>query len=135
MSATIGRLSNIRKNTCCALATDAAVLLFLSRIGVPYLLAACVSFTVGGVLAYRLCIRFVWPQCLADARPFRLISFLLLAALGLLVNAVVMATAVDLIHAPLLAAKAVAAGCTFVSNYLLRRRWAIQLVDEQVVNE
>jgi len=122
--------------SCCGLATDAGVLLFLNRVcGLPYLLAASVSFTVGGIVGYQLCIRFVWPACLADARPYRLLSFLLLGTVGLLINEIIMAIAVDLIHAPLLAAKAMAAGCTFLSNYLLRRRWAIQAVRQQVVNE
>ena len=122
--------------SCCALGVDTGVLLTLNRgIGVPYLPAACLSFVVGGVVAYQLCIRFVWPACRADARPSRLLSFLLLGTVGLFINAAVMATTVDLMHWSILSAKALSAACTFLGNYWLRRRWAFQSLAAQMANE
>jgi putative flippase GtrA len=109
--------------SCVGLATDATLLMLLNRLcGLPYLLAASVSFTAGGVVVYRLCLALGLNGRDAQGRPLEMLVFVLLGAVGCVINVLVIGLAVELAHTPLLAAKAVAAGCTFFSNYLLRKR-------------
>jgi putative flippase GtrA len=49
--------------------------------------------------------------------------FVVLGGIGLGINAIVLAGAVELAHAPILVAKGASAICTFFVNYWLRRRW------------
>lgn len=119
--------------SCCALAIDSMVLLLLDReLAVPYLRAATISFIVGGVVAYQLSIRFVWHM----ARPtyYALSLFLLLGAVGLAINAVIMFCTISELHLPLLLGKAVAAGCTFICNYLLRRHLVFSNATRRVLS-
>jgi len=109
--------------SCAGLATDAALLVLLSRAcGLPYLVAGSLSFTAGGVVVYCLCTRFVFLRPNRGANPAELLVFVMLGCVGLIVNGLVMALVVELLHASLLLAKACAAACTFLSNYGLRRR-------------
>jgi putative flippase GtrA len=109
--------------SCCGLAVDGAVLLVLNRqFGVPYLLAATISFILGGVVGYQLSIRFVWDSGNSRSNSYELALFLLLGIVGLGVNVAVMLVMISRLHAPLLMGKATAAGCTFICNYLMRRR-------------
>jgi putative flippase GtrA len=112
--------------SCVGLATDASLLMVLSRLcGVPYLLAATLSFMLGGVVVYRLCMALGFNSANGadgSGRPLEMVVFVLLGGVGVVINAIVIAVAVELVHAPLLAAKAAAAGCTFFTNYALRRR-------------
>jgi putative flippase GtrA len=105
-----------------ALGADAGLLLLLTRVcRWPYLLAAAVSFVSGGIIVYYIWLRALFIRGPAF-RPTELAVFVLLGSVGLAVNMLVIAVAVELAHAPLIAAKAAAAVCTFFSNYTLRRR-------------
>jgi putative flippase GtrA len=107
--------------SCGALAADSMVLLLLNReFAVPYLPAATISFILGGVVAYQLSIRFVWHT--TTATTYEASLFLLLGVAGLAINAVIMFCMISELHVALLLSKAAAAGCTFICNYLLRRR-------------
>jgi putative flippase GtrA len=109
--------------SCIGLAIDAALLLFLkSLLGVPYILAGTLSFVAGSVVGYFLCARYVF-ETPGRSRHLGLTLFVVLGGVGLGINAIVLAGAVELAHAPLLIAKGASAICTFFVNYWLRRRW------------
>jgi putative flippase GtrA len=111
--------------SCCALLADVSVLLLLTQqFAIRYLIASTVSFVVGGMLAYQLSIRFVFPGHEADGVRYNdQALFILLGIIGLAINGLVMTLAIEFAHAPLLVAKGAAAGCTFFGNYWTRRRW------------
>ena len=106
-----------------ALAVDVGVLaLLVSQAGWGYLPAACVSFTVGGVFLYFVSIRFVFRFRRITNRAMELPLFVGLGLAGLVVNTVVMFVAVEGANLHYLLAKGAAAGCTFATNFVLRRR-------------
>lgn len=86
-----------------------------------YLAAAAVSFILGGVLAYLLCIRFVFRYRRIDHTGLELSSFVGLGLVGLAVNTVVIYLAVEYAGLALPFAKLSASAGTFITNYLLRR--------------
>jgi putative flippase GtrA len=121
--------------SCCALATDTGVLLLLNGVfRVPYLLAATASFITGGVVAYLLSVRFVWKADQATSKSFEVTLFILLGLVGLGINAVIMFSVVSGLHAPVIVGKGVAAGCTFLCNYYLRRRWVFPGATRRLVS-
>jgi putative flippase GtrA len=105
-----------------AFAADVGLLtLLVSGLGVHYVLAAAISFVVGGVVLYLLSVRFVFRyRRITDARV-EMSFFVALGAVGLVVQTVVMAAAVRELHAHYLVAKLMSAGCTFLVNFGLRR--------------
>jgi len=121
--ARVAELSQYFLVSCCALAVDSTVLVLLNRgFAVPYLLAATISFILGGVVAYQLCVRFVWHTAASTSRSYELSMFLLLGVVGLAINALIMFAMISELHVPLLIGKSASAACTFICNYLLRRR-------------
>jgi putative flippase GtrA len=105
-----------------ALAVDMALLALLTQIlHVHYLLAATCSFLAGGVVAYLLCVRFVFRYHRLQVRFMEAVAFVALGVAGLGVNTVVMAVLVGRGGLPVLSGKAVAACATFGVNFLLRK--------------
>ena len=105
-----------------ALLIDAGLLtLLVGHLGWPYLAAAATSFVTGGVFLYVLSVNFVFRFRRIDNPVVELPLFVALGLVGLSVNIVVMFAAVETLHAHYLVAKAMAAGCTFTVNFLLRR--------------
>ena len=105
-----------------ALAFDASLLKFLVAFeGWHYLPASTVSFIAGAAIAYGLSVRFVFRSRKSRNRVLEFGYFVALGIVGLVVNAVVISVAISLIGLGLLAAKLAAAGCTFVTNFALRR--------------
>ena len=120
---------------CCGLAVDAGVLLLLTaQSHVPYLLAATCSFLMGGVVGYQLCIRFVWLTDPTASKTYEATLFILLGGVGLAINAAVMFAMVSGLNAPVLIGKGVAAGCTFLCNYALRRRWVFPSATRRILS-
>jgi len=106
-----------------ALAVDIGVLTALvSGAGWQYLPAAILSFIVGGVFLYGVCVVFVFQFRRIDNPALELPCFIGLGLAGLVVNTGVMFVIVEGVHAHYLIAKAGAAACTFTTNFLLRRR-------------
>jgi putative flippase GtrA len=105
-----------------AFAVDFLLLsLLVSGLGVPYLAAAFVSFSAGTVVVYWLSIRHVFDyRRLEDWRP-EFAVFAALGLVGLVVNLTAMYSLVDGLGLHYLLAKVGAAGCTFITNFLLRR--------------
>jgi putative flippase GtrA len=105
-----------------ALAVDVSLLELLVReFGWHYVPASALAFVSGGLVAYSLSVRFVFEQHRLHSRSVELGLFLGLGAVGLAVNALVLSLAVGVAGLGLLTAKACATGCTFATNFALRR--------------
>jgi len=107
----------------CALAVDMAILTVLVQYcGWWYLAAATASFTAGIVVAYLISVRFVFKHRRLNDTRAEFASFAALGTVGLCVNAVIMSVAVKIGGLHYLLAKCVAAGFTFVCNFVARRQ-------------
>jgi putative flippase GtrA len=105
-----------------AFAVDLALLVGLVELGgIPYLPAAIVSFVSGGLVAYVLCVRYIFRFRRVEDRRVEATSFVALGLAGLLVNAGGMTFGVEVLGLNYLIAKVGAAGLSFVVNYALRR--------------
>jgi putative flippase GtrA len=106
----------------CALCVDTSVLYVLASLGRwHYLLAASVAFVTGSVVAWVLSVRFVFQyrRYRSPAREFA--YFAMIGAVGLVLNALVIAAVVESIGLHYLVGKACAAAVTFGFNYSLRK--------------
>jgi len=105
-----------------ALAVDFALLAMLTRmLGIHYLVSATCSFLAGGVVAYFLSVRYVFRFHRVQTRSVEATVFVALGAVGLAVNAAVLALAIGRLGASLIVGKCAAACGTFGINYLLRK--------------
>lgn len=106
-----------------ALAVDVAILwVLVNREGWFYLPASAVAFVTGATVAYLLSVRFVFNFRQIHNRPLEFGYFVMLGVAGLLVNTVALLFAVGAVGLSIVAAKALAAGCTFATNFTLRRQ-------------
>ena len=86
-----------------------------------YLPASTVSFVAGAAVAYFLSVRFVFRVSRSKTPVLEFGYFVGLGVVGLVVNAAVISLAISVIGLGLLTAKFSAAGCTFATNFILRR--------------
>jgi putative flippase GtrA len=100
--------------------------LLVAVFGVPYLLAAALSFLAGTVVVYWLSIRHVFDYRRLDDWRREFAIFAALGLVGLVVNLAVIYSLVERLGLHYLVAKVGAAGCTFIVNFLLRR-WLLFL--------
>lgn len=108
-----------------AFAIDFSLLAALvSLLGVPYLVAAALSFIVGTLFVYWASIRHVFEYRRVEDARRELAIFVAIGVLGLLVNLGVLAIAVGTFGLHYLVGKCVAAGATFTLNFALRR-WVL----------
>jgi len=106
-----------------ALGADYAVLLCLTRFaGWHYLWANAVSFLTGAIIAYVLSVRFVFSAHRLHSRQLEIIGFVLIGLVGLAVSELVLFITVGRLGIDLVIAKALAAGCSFIANFALRRQ-------------
>ena len=106
-----------------ALVVDAGLLNVLVKVfGWNYLVAATPAFLAGATVAYVLSVRFVFPVHRLHTRYFELVAFFVLGLVGVGVNAGALYLAVGTAGLGLTTAKSLAAGCTFVTNFTLRRQ-------------
>ena len=111
-----------------ALGVDTTTLwLLATAVGFHYLLAATISFTLGATVSYLLSTRFVFRYREVGNRALEFFYFVALGLVGLLVNAAVLSVAISGVGVGLLTAKALAALCTFFTNFFLRRRLLFSL--------
>jgi putative flippase GtrA len=105
-----------------ALAVDFGTYSGLIRLaGVDYLIAAPVGFSLGIVLIYALCVRWVFRhRRLTDARA-EFVVFALLAIAGLALNQFIVYAGVDRFGLVYELAKVVSAGVVFCFNYATRK--------------
>lgn len=105
-----------------ALAVDIGCLALLVEVGgLGYIPAAVLAFLAGSLVAYVLCVRFIFRYRRVADRRIEVTTFVALGAIGLAVNVGVMIAAVELLSLHYLLAKVVAAGISFVVNYASRR--------------
>lgn len=106
-----------------ALAVDMGLLQALTSVlEWHYLPASAASFTAGGVVAYFLSVRLAFRFHKLASRNVELASFVALGLVGLLVNSLVMWSAVTRLGLPVIGSKSCAAVCTFTVNFLSRRQ-------------
>jgi putative flippase GtrA len=109
--------------SACALLLDMTVLLGLVQFAhFGYELAAGISFMCGAVVAYRVSTAIAFRQHRLSDRRAEFASFVAIGVVGLAVNAAVMYAAVTGFALPVMAAKCIAAGCTFTCNFFCRRQ-------------
>jgi putative flippase GtrA len=106
-----------------ALSVDTALLwLLVKRAGWFYIPASIASFIIGAAVAYLLSVRFVFRYRHVRSRSLEFGSFVSLGVAGLLVNTATLAIAVSAVGLGIITAKLLAAGCTFTTNFTLRRQ-------------
>jgi putative flippase GtrA len=87
----------------------------------PYLAAAGISFLSGMCVIYLLSVKLVFDRRMLQDRRAEFLIFLAIGAVGLAINLGVMAIAVTYLGLHYLAAKSIAAACTFICNFTARR--------------
>jgi putative flippase GtrA len=106
-----------------ALLADTGLMLALTRYaGWDYRFAAAVSFMVGATIAYALSVKFVFSAHRLQNRELEFASFILIGLVGWAINLLVLFIAHGKFGIDLVLAKGVAAGCTFLANFVLRRQ-------------
>ena len=107
----------------CALIVDMAILWALVHfLSWNYLAAATTSFLAGAEVAYEISIRLAFRQHRLKDRRAELVTFVAIGIVGLVVNAAVMFVSVKYFGLHYLIAKCVAAGFTFMCNFIARRQ-------------
>jgi putative flippase GtrA len=107
----------------CALAVDMTLLWMLVQyLSAGYILAATLSFLAGASVAYALSVRLAFKEHRLTDRRAEFLSFVALGTLGLAINAAIMVISVNYMGLNYLIAKCVAAGCTFICNFAVRRQ-------------
>jgi putative flippase GtrA len=107
----------------CALAVDMTLLWTLVQyLSVGYVLAATLSFLAGASVAYTLSVRLAFKEHRLNNRRAEFLSFVALGTLGLAINVAIVAISVKYMGLNYLIAKCVAAGCTFMCNFAVRRQ-------------
>jgi putative flippase GtrA len=109
--------------SACALVLDVSILWSLVHFfSWWYLAAATLSFLCGVLVSYALSIKWAFKQHRLSDRRAEFLGFALLGAIGLGVNVIVIFVAVQYLGIYLLIAKGMAAGLTFLCNFLSRRQ-------------
>jgi putative flippase GtrA len=103
-----------------ALAVDFGCLLVLAK-SIHYLLAASISFALGGFVAYYLSINFVFDQRALDQATAEISLFIALGVVGLGINALIISIAISHWSTGLGLSKLLAAIGTFTCNFGLRK--------------
>jgi putative flippase GtrA len=107
----------------CALVLDVSLLWTLVTVlSFGYVAAATCSFLAGATVAYLLSVRLAFKNHRLKDRRAEFVGFVLIGTLGLGINAGVMAVAADYFGLHYLLAKGLAAGCTFLCNFVARRQ-------------
>lgn len=89
--------------------------------GIPYLPAAATAFVLGGLVAWHLSVRYVFPyRRIADQRV-EAIAFVALGLIGLVANLTLLALGVEILKLHYLVAKVGAAAFTVFLNFAARR--------------
>lgn len=99
---------------------DTGVLLLLSKLGINYLIANVVSFTVSVIYNYILSMKFVFD--VKDSNTTKnFIQFIILSIIGLCVNEIIMKLCVDVVTLNLLFSKIIATGIVMIYNFITRK--------------
>jgi len=105
-----------------ALAVDVVILKTLvTEVGWHYFPASSVAFISGAGVAYLFSVRFVFRFRQLQSRTLEFGYFMALGGVGFIVNAITLSLAISAAGLGLVSAKLLAAGCTFATNFTLRR--------------
>jgi len=106
-----------------ALVCDFSIFFVLLRIfSIAWPFAAGFGFCSGLLVAWWLSIRYVFKErALAKSPLLEFLGFLIIGAFGLLVTEFILFLAIDYFKLPPEFGKFVAAGATFIFNFLLRK--------------
>ena len=105
----------------CAIVDIGLFMMFAQVLGFPYLRVAAASFTAATLLNYFLSVRFVFVSGLRYTARWELALVFAVSLVGLGINQVILALAVDGWGWPLFFAKVTATGSVFFWNYFSRR--------------
>jgi len=107
----------------CALAADMTLLwTMVQYLSVGYVLASTVSFLAGASVAYTLSVRLAFKEHRLSSRRAEFLSFVALGILGVAINTAILVVGVKCLGQHYLVAKCIAAGCTFMCNFAVRRQ-------------
>jgi putative flippase GtrA len=107
----------------CALLLDMTILWSLVHyLSVEYVVAATISFLAGSIVAYHLSIHIAFKHHRLLDRRAEFLTFVMIGAAGLTVNAAVIYAVVKYLGLHFMFAKFIAAGFTFSCNFLARRQ-------------
>lgn len=99
---------------------DTGVLLLLSKLGINYLIANVISFTISVIYNYILSMKFVFD--VKDSNITKnFIQFIILSIIGLCVNEIIMKLCVDVVTLNLLFSKIIATGIVMIYNFITRK--------------
>lgn len=105
-----------------AFAVDLAVLyLLIQLLDAHYLTLVTASYSAGCILAYLLCVRFVFRFRRVQNSRAEFATFWSIGVIGLVINAAVVALGVEVFQLHLLIAKVGAAAVTCAMNFVLRK--------------
>ena len=105
----------------CAAVDIGLFMLFAQLAGLPYLRVAAGSFVAATLLNYFLSVRFVFVSGSRFAPRWELILVFAVSLVGLGINQLILALAVDAWKWPLFFSKVTATGSVFFWNYFARR--------------
>lgn len=123
MRIVVGEVLGYLAASGCALIFDMTLLwLLVDHFSWNSLIAACVSFSAGTCVAYAISVTLVFHERRFTRRRVEFAGFAALGAAGLAVNAGVMFLAMKYLGLYYLTAKCLAAGFTFLCNFISRRQ-------------
>ena len=100
---------------------DAGVLMILSKnLGINYMLANIISFTVSVIYNYIMSMKFVFD--VKENNPQKnFVQFIILSIIGLVINEIIMKLCVGLLSLTLLISKILATVVVMVYNFISRK--------------
>jgi len=98
-----------------------ALFLLTEKIGLHYLVSASISFMLGLVTNYLLCIAWIFDYRALESTAHEFLVFLLIGIAGLLLNNLLMYLLTEFFDFHYLLSKAGAAAAILVFNFSLRR--------------
>ncbi len=123
MGKLLGEAAKYAAASAIALLADIGLLLALTHYASwDYRPASAASFIAGASIAYVLSVKFVFHAHRLRSRSLELSGFIALGLVGVAINMVVLFVVHGKLGIDLILAKGLAAGCTFLTNFALRKQ-------------
>lgn len=104
----------------CFLVDSGLLTLMKEKLGFSVLLAAGISFSISVILNYRLSMHFVFKGG-KHSKSIEFITYVILSAIGLLINEIIMYIGTDILLIHYLLVKVAAAAIVLVFNFITRK--------------
>ena len=104
-----------------AFAVDYVLFVILHAIGLPYLIANIVSYTISTIYNFILSMRFVFSGKSSQSRVQQFVIFLVLAAIGLVLNELYLFLLVQYAHILPAISKVIATFLVTIFNFITRK--------------